>query len=190
MSGKRFVDSIDIQVAPDSDVDEIIDAIKNFLARRYKLKGGKDDAFNVRNEMQWRQAWSDMSNTMGSLLAVVAVISLIVGGIGIMNIMLVTVTERTREIGLRKAVGARGSDILIQFLSEASAISLTGGLIGIALGGAIAFGMAKILQWTVIVTPFSILLSFGFSAGVGIVFGFWPARRASKLAPAEALRSD
>ena len=190
MSGKRFVDQIDVQFAAGADVDELMDAIKAFLSRRYRLKGGKDDAFSVRNEMQWRQALSSMSDTMSALLAVVAVISLMVGGIGIMNIMLVTVTERTREIGLRKAVGARGSDVLVQFLSEAAAISVTGGVIGILLGGAVAFGMAKILQWTVVVTPFSILLSFGFSAGVGILFGFWPARRAAALAPAEALRSE
>jgi macrolide transport system ATP-binding/permease protein len=190
MSGKRYVDRIDIELAADADIDDVIDKIKAFLAVRYRLKGGKEDAFEVRNEVAWRQAGAAITNTVTLLLGIVAAISLAVGGIGIMNIMLVSVTERTREIGLRKAVGARRNDILNQFLIEAVTISVGGGILGILFGCGVAFILAVAVHWTVAVTPWSVALSFCFSAAVGVGFGFWPAWRAAALHPAEALRYE
>jgi macrolide transport system ATP-binding/permease protein len=188
--GRRYVDYVEVKIAQEADVDEVIEGIHRHLQQRYRLQDGDSDAFDVRNEVAWRQAYSEMTRTLSLLLGVIAGISLIVGGIGIMNIMLVTVTERTREIGLRKAVGARGRDILLQFLIEAAAISVIGGVLGILLGILSAKAVAWTLHWTVAITPWSVGLAFGFSAAVGLVFGFWPARRAARLHPAEALRSE
>ncbi|MEK7474239.1 MAG: ABC transporter permease, partial [Candidatus Coatesbacteria bacterium] len=190
LGGDRYISSVDIQVDPEADVDEIVDRVKRFLIDRYRLKGDREESFDVRNEIAMRQAWVQVSQTMAVLLGVIAGISLLVGGIGIMNIMLVSVTERTREIGLRKAVGARQRDILFQFLLEAVTISLLGGTLGILLGTGISWLLAYFLEWTIVVTAWSVILAFGFSAAVGIGFGFWPARRAARLHPAEALRYE
>ena len=127
---------------------------------------------------------------MSMLLAAIAAISLLVGGIGIMNIMLVSVTERTREVGLRKAVGARRRDILMQFLVEAVVVSVAGGLAGIALGWGITFALAQLADWSTAVSASSVLLAFLFSAGIGIVFGIYPARKAARLNPIQALRYE
>jgi putative ABC transport system permease protein len=136
------------------------------------------------------QAEEASSRVLTMLLAAIASVSLMVGGIGIMNIMLVSVTERTREIGLRMAVGARGHDIRTQFLVEAVTLSLTGGIIGIVIGMAGSYAIAYFAEWRILVNPEAILLAFGFSAAVGIFFGFYPAQKASQLNPIEALRYE
>ena len=133
---------------------------------------------------------SSTSNTMVTLLAGVAGISLIVGGIGIMNIMFVTVTERTREIGLRMAVGAKSKNILLQFLAEAVVISITGGIIGALLGVGVSVGFGNLMGWPVSITPFSIILAFGFSTVIGVFFGWYPARKAANMIPISALRFE
>jgi putative ABC transport system permease protein len=130
------------------------------------------------------------TTTMTWLLASIAAVSLLVGGIGIMNIMLVSVTERTREIGLRLSVGARDIDVLLQFLVEALVLSLAGGALGVAVGFAASFLISQLLQWTTLVTPGAVLLSFGCAAAVGIFFGFYPARKAAALDPIDALRYE
>ncbi len=130
------------------------------------------------------------SRTMTVLLASVAAVSLLVGGIGIMNIMLVSVTERTREIGLRMAVGARGRDVLVQFLAEATTLSMTGGVIGILLGVAASGSVGRFLRWATVISPASIVIAVGVAAAVGIFFGFYPARQASRLDPIDALRYE
>jgi macrolide transport system ATP-binding/permease protein len=136
------------------------------------------------------QMLSSTTKTMSMLLGAVAGISLIVGGIGIMNIMLVSVTERTREIGLRKAIGATKVAVLLQFLIESSVLSLLGGILGVSLGVLISLAVSKFAGWAAFVSTFSVILSVSFSAGVGIIFGLWPAKKASELSPIEALRSD
>jgi putative ABC transport system permease protein len=130
------------------------------------------------------------TETMTWLLASIAAVSLVVGGIGIMNIMLVSVTERTREIGLRLAVGARNLDVLVQFLVEAVVLSLSGGAIGVALGLGLAYAVGSVMQWATVVTPQAVMLSFGVAAGIGVFFGFYPARKAASLNPIDALRHE
>ena len=147
-------------------------------------------SFDVRNMEEIRNMVASTGRTMAMLLLFIAAISLLVGGIGIMNIMLVSVTERTREIGLRKAVGAGRSDILAQFLTESLAISVTGGAIGVLLGWAISMAVSWIAEWNVMIAPTSVLLAVGFSAIVGVVFGLWPAVKAARLNPIDALRYE
>ena len=166
------------------------DNIKDLLRQRLKVQPGAEDPFSIRNLTEILQAQEASSRIMTTLLAAVAGISLIIGGIGIMNIMLVSVTERTREIGLRMAVGARSKDILAQFLIEAVTLSVIGGLIGIALGAVATWAIAQFAGWQVSMTAASIALAAGFSAIVGVFFGFYPARRASKLLPIQALRYE
>ena len=164
--------------------------IKDLLRQRLKVQSGGDDPFTIRNLTEILQAQEESSKVMTMLLAAVAGISLVIGGIGIMNIMLVSVTERTREIGLRMAVGARGKDILTQFLIEAVTLSLIGGAIGVLLGAIATWSVGQFAGWQVSMTLASIFLATGFSAFVGIFFGFYPARKASKLLPIQALRYE
>ena len=164
--------------------------IKDLLRQRMKVQSGGDDPFTIRNLTEILQAQEESSKVMTMLLAAVAGISLVIGGIGIMNIMLVSVTERTREIGLRMAVGARGKDILTQFLIEAVTLSLIGGAIGVLLGAIATWSVGQFAGWQVSMTLASIFLATGFSAFVGIFFGFYPARKASKLLPIQALRYE
>jgi putative ABC transport system permease protein len=164
--------------------------IEHLLRELRRIGPNQDNNFIIRNFAEFLQARSAASQTLGLLLAATAAISLVVGGIGIMNIMLVSVTERTREIGLRMAIGARSDDILGQFLTEAVLLCLVGGLIGLALGVAVAAGLGAAMGWPIYVSPFVVLIAIAASATVGIVFGFVPARRASQLNPIEALRYE
>ncbi len=171
-------------------VDDTIRDMTKLLRLRHKIRPGQPNDFFVRNLSSILEARANSSRVMNLLLAAVASISLIVGGIGIMNIMLVSVTERTREIGLRMAVGAKGRDILLQFLIEAVTLSLIGGVIGIVFGLGGSYIIAMIGNSPAIVQPFSIFLAFGFAAAVGVFFGFYPARKAARLDPIEALRYE
>jgi putative ABC transport system permease protein len=154
------------------------------------VQPGAEDPFTIRNLTEILQTQEAASRVLTLLLGAVASVSLLVGGIGIMNIMLVSVTERTREIGLRMAVGARGRDILQQFLVEAIVLSLIGGLVGVALGVGASMMIAQFANWNTSITPQAIALAVGFSGAVGVFFGFYPARKASKLLPIEALRYE
>ena len=184
---RTFVNSILVQAANDKVIDSVQNDITDLLRARHR---SKEQDFTVRNQLELMQAVTATSRAMSFLLAGVAAVSLVVGGIGIMNIMLVSVTERTREIGIRMAVGARGRDILLQFLIEAVALSSTGGLLGIGLGIGGARLLTLIKQWPTLVSADSIILAFVFSAAVGIFFGFYPARKASRLDPIDALRYE
>jgi ABC-type antimicrobial peptide transport system, permease component len=164
--------------------------ITQLLRDRHKLSPWEDSDFTVRTQTDIANAANATSTTLTLLLASIASISLIVGGIGIMNIMLVSVTERTREIGIRMAVGARGTDVLLQFLTEALVLSFSGGFIGIILGVLASRFISSIQHWPVVIAPESIILAFVFAAAVGIFFGWYPARKASNLNPIEALRYE
>jgi len=186
----RRVGTISIKVRDNADMKLAEERIRELLRQRHRLQPGAEDDFTIRNLTEMLQAQEASSRVLSLLLAAVASVSLLVGGIGIMNIMLVSVTERTREIGLRMAVGARSRDILTQFLIEAVTLSLIGGLLGVVLGvgGSIAIG--NFAGWRTDMQAEAVLLAVGFAAAVGVFFGFYPARKASKLLPIEALRYE
>jgi len=186
----KRVGTILVKVREGQNMKSVEENIKDLLRQRFKVPVGTEDPFAVRNLTEILQAQEEASRIMTLLLAAVAGISLIIGGIGIMNIMLVSVTERTREIGLRMAVGARGRDILAQFLIEAVTLSLIGGAFGVLLGAAATWGVGSFAGWQVSMSASSIVLAVGFSAVVGVFFGFYPARRASRLLPIQALRYE
>ncbi len=186
----RNIGSIMIKIRTDANMKEGEQRIRELLRQRHRLQNGQEDDFFVRNISELLEAQEASSKVLALLLAAVASVSLLVGGIGIMNIMLVSVTERTREIGLRMAVGARGKDILTQFLVEAVTLSLIGGLIGILLGVGGAYLIGELAGWRTELSLLSILLAVGFAACVGVFFGFYPARKASRLLPIEALRYE
>lgn len=170
--------------------DEAVDEITTILRREHKLKETDDDDFTIRTQQELSSMLNTTTDLMTTLLACIAGISLVVGGIGIMNIMYVSVTERTREIGLRMSVGARGVDILSQFLIEAILISITGGLIGVIIGCGASFMIKTIAHWLVFIQPWSVLLSFLVCTVTGVFFGWYPAKKAADLDPIDALRYE
>jgi putative ABC transport system permease protein len=186
----RQVSMIQIKVRESANMSEAEGRVRELLRQRLRGGPGVEEPFSIMNMTEMLQTQEESSRIMSMLLAAVASVSLMVGGIGIMNIMLVSVTERTREIGLRMAVGARGADILRQFLVEAITLSMTGGLIGILLGALSSWMIATLAGWQIRMSPESILLSVGFSAAIGIFFGYYPARKASNLLPIQALRYE
>jgi putative ABC transport system permease protein len=189
-AGVTTLRSINVSAASADRIATVQAGITDLLRQRHRIQPGRDDDFIMRNQQEISDAQTATTDTMTALLAGVAIISLIVGGIGIMNIMLVSVTERTREIGIRMAVGARGHDILLQFLIEAVTLSSIGGLLGIALGIGGAEMLTIIKHWPTLVSGASIVISFISSAVVGIISGFYPAWKASQLDPIEALRYE
>ena len=187
---QRSVGTIWIKVADDTATRPVEDQVRALLRQRHRLQAGADDDFSMRNLAEVMAAQEASSRVLALLLAAVASVSLLVGGIGIMNIMLVSVTERTREIGLRMAVGARTRDILGQFLVEAVTLSLIGGLIGVALGMGAAAAIASFAGWRVSLSPEAVGLAVAFAFVIGVFFGFYPARKAARLDPVEALRFE
>jgi putative ABC transport system permease protein len=190
LTGQTFLGKIDVSARSADQVAGTAEAIKTVLRTMHKIQAGDTDDFTVRTLEDIAALRTQTTQTMTSLLASIAAVSLLVGGIGIMNIMLVSVTERTREIGLRMAIGARGYDVLMQFLVEAVVISLFGGAIGIALGYGITEFIKRVLLSPAVVPPNAVLVAVGFAAGVGVFFGFYPARKAAGLDPIEALRFE
>jgi putative ABC transport system permease protein len=186
----RLVNGIAVKIKAPELVASAEKEIRELLRQRHRLRPSQENDFWIRNQAEALETRAESSRTMALLLAAVASVSLTVGGIGIMNIMIVSVTERTREIGLRMAVGARRHDILMQFLTEAVALSMIGGCIGILLGLAGSMAFSAFGDWPAIVQPSAIGLAFTVSAAVGIFFGFYPARKASRLDPIEALRRE
>lgn len=186
----NYVSSIELSVVPGFDMAEAQDELEQRLRTVRRIRPGKDDDFRVFNIADFIRARSSTQATFGILLAFTAAVSLIVGGVGVMNIMLVSVTERTREIGLRMAIGARGQDILGQFLFEALGLCLIGGIIGSGLGVGAAKLASKLGEFPVTISPYIAVISIGASVVVGLFFGFFPARRAAQLNPIEALRHD
>jgi putative ABC transport system permease protein len=186
----RSVGAILIRAKAPEVMDEAVEQVTALLRQRHRLQPGQEDDFTVRNLSEVFAAQEESARTMSLLLGAIASVSLLVGGIGIMNIMLVSVTERTREIGIRMAVGARERDILTQFLIEAVTLALIGGTVGIVLGVGGSALLSFVAQWETLIAPGAILLAFLFSAGVGVFFGYYPARKAASLDPIEALRYE
>jgi putative ABC transport system permease protein len=190
MRGVTFIENMTVSASSADNIKQTSDNIAAVLRVRHKIQQGDNDDFMVRTLEDIAAMRTETTKTMTKLLGGIAGVSLLVGGIGIMNIMLVSVTERTREIGLRLAIGARGGDVLLQFLVEAVVLSLLGGSIGIGLGYGLSQGLTQFLQWPTYVSMNAVLIAFGFAAGIGIFFGFYPARKASGLDPIEALRYE
>ena len=188
--GQDYLRDITISAADDVRLADMTDEIGSLLRGRHAIPPGGDDDFFVRTLEEIASVLTSTTTTMTYLLASIAAVSLLVGGIGIMNIMLVSVTERTREIGLRLSVGARDLDVLLQFLAEATVLSLAGGAIGVAVGFGASYAVSHLMSWTSLVTTTAVLLSFGCAAAVGVFFGFYPARKAAALDPIEALRYE
>ena len=188
--GVTSIRDVTVSAATAGETSAVADAIAVLLRTRHRIMPGQDDDFSVRTAEEIADIRTQAMGTMTTLLAGIAGVSLIVGGIGIMNIMLVSVTERTREIGLRMAIGAKGRDVLLQFLVEAIALSLIGGGIGIALGFGLAEGMSRWMSWPAKVPANAVGMAFGFAAAVGVFFGFYPAQKAARLDPIDALRFE
>jgi putative ABC transport system permease protein len=189
LQGIQHINNITVS-ATNPETAPVSAAITEALRGRHKLMGNDPDDFMVRTQEEMASVRTETTKTMTTLLAAIAGVSLLVGGIGIMNIMLVSVTERTREIGLRMAIGARGKDVLMQFLVEAIVLSLFGGLLGIGMGYGLSAAAEKFLQWPTSIPPNAIGMAFGFAAGTGVFFGFYPAKKAAGLDPIEALRFE
>ncbi len=190
LAGKKYVDSINIEVDESENMEAVQESLVTLMRGRHRLNDTADNDFQIRNMADIQSAVSSTTDIMTMLLSSIAAISLLVGGIGIMNIMLVSVTERTREIGLRKALGARSWDILSQFLLEAVVVSLAGGIMGVAMGWAISFVITMFASWPTAIDPMVVLIAVVFSAVVGVLFGLWPAKKAAGLDPIVALRYE
>lgn len=190
VTGNEFVERISVLVDESSSVEFAMLEIERVLRREHGILPGKDNDFAMVNRKQFAESRQEATQIFTFLLAGIAGVSLVVGGIGIMNIMLVTVTERTREIGIRKALGATRGNILLQFLVESTTLCLLGGALGLLVGATAASLLNRLAGWQTVVTAESAMMAFGFSAVVGIVFGIWPARRASQLDPIDALRHE
>ena len=190
LSGKTKIDMIQVSAASASQVQEAQDQISAVLRQRHRIAPAADSDFQMRSQEEIAQTQAQSMGTLKNLLLIIAGVSLFVGGIGIMNIMLVSVTERTREIGIRMAIGAKGRHVLLQFLFEAITLAIVGGLIGIGLGIGASVIVKHFAGWPIVVTPESIALSFGVAAFVGVFFGYYPARKAARLDPIDALRYE
>jgi putative ABC transport system permease protein len=188
--GTRSVGSIQVQAASEAQMPAVAAALAELMRTRHRLAPGQADDFTIRSQADILQTLTGVAQTMTALLGGIAAVSLIVGGIGIMNIMLVSVTERTREIGIRKAVGARRRDILMQFLVESVALSVGGGVLGVGLGVLATRLVAQFAGWATLLAPQAILLAFAFALAVGVFFGLYPAQRAARLDPIQALRHE
>ena len=188
--GKNYLDGIFVEVSSAGNIEAAKSAIDALIRKRHKVQPNNDDSFNIRDMTQFQQMLSSTTQTMSMLLGSIAAISLVVGGIGIMNIMLVSVTERTKEIGLRKAIGARKADIMLQFLIESVGMTLTGGIIGVLVGVGVSIILSTFAGWAVKTSLFSVVLATTFSVLIGLFFGLWPAQKASGLKPVEALRYE
>jgi len=190
MMGITYVQTISVQAANSEVVDQVQEGITSLLRARHDITADKTDDFSVRNLASVMATAQETTGTITMLLGSIAAISLLVGGIGIMNIMMVSVTERTREIGIRKALGARYANILMQFLIEAVVIGVIGGAIGIVFGIGTSYAISSIAGWNTVITATPILVAFGFSVGIGLFFGLYPARKAALLNPIDALRYE
>ena len=190
MFDTKYLRSINVLARDEASIPETMNEIERIMRRQHRIPSGRDDDFEIRSQADFLNAFAGTTQVFSLLLGGIALVSLLVGGIGIMNIMLVSVTERTREIGVRKALGATRRNILVQFLIEAVVLCLAGGLFGVLLGAGAAMGMRYGLHWNTDVGIDSVVIAFVFSALVGVVFGVWPARRASTMDPITALRYE
>jgi len=188
--GEHVVSSINLTVSDEKQADYVVEQVTSLLRTRHRLSSNANDDFRIQSMQEISQAMQETTNTMTLLLGAIAAISLLVGGIGVMNIMLVSVLERTREIGIRKALGARERDIWTQFLLEAASLTFAGGIIGVIVGWVIAYIVSRMGLMTTLVTPDIVILAVAVSAGIGLFFGFYPAWNASRLDPIQALRSE
>ncbi len=190
LMGITHVNNITVSARDQGSVNQAVDQITDLLRQRHRIHPGDNDDFFIFTQLEFAQTAENTSKVMTLLLASIAAVSLLVGGIGIMNIMLVSVTERTREIGIRRAIGARRNDILVQFLVESAVLSLAGGALGVGIGVIAAKLVSQLARWPTLVHVSAVALAFGFASMVGLFFGFYPAQRASRLDPVDALRYE